>query len=134
MDILVHRSWMYDRLYPQRGGLKPRFVSGVQEFINHASLLPQFLNEETIRCPCIRCINKGSLLPPNDVMIHLYTSGFKPNYWYWIDHEEVPPNSDCTDNLQRYNDMVYDAARGYFGQTFDQTNQFETLEQPNTDA
>ena len=31
--------------------------------------------------------------------------------------------------------MVYDAARGHFGQTFDQTNQFETLEeQPNTEA
>lgn len=79
MNIPPHRSWMYDRVYLGQTSLKEAFINGVEEFISHASQLGQFLAEGTIRCPCNKCVRKLPLLPPDDVRLHLYRKGFKPN-------------------------------------------------------
>ena len=52
MDIRTERSWMYDRLYPGRKGLRNEFIEGVEHFISVAMQLPSFRNGGLIRCPC----------------------------------------------------------------------------------
>ncbi|XP_070033241.1 uncharacterized protein [Nicotiana tomentosiformis] len=81
------RRWMYDRNYPNRGGLKEEFVEGVKGFIAYAKTLLEFRNEGTIRCPCAKC-KCIKLLIPEDVKVHLYRKGFRENYYMWTVHGE----------------------------------------------
>ena len=125
MDFIRNRSWMYKRTNPGRAGLTDEFINGVYEFIRHACTLSQYHDEQVIRCPCRKC-KSGKSFVPDDVIIHLCRNGFKPQYWWWIDHGEVEPHDVdsivaayrserervvVTDNTEnsRYHDMVRDA-------------------------
>ena len=50
-----NRAWMYDRLHPSQGGIKPKFYEGVEEFIMAYIQIEQFTREGTSRCPCRKC-------------------------------------------------------------------------------
>ncbi|XP_019251004.1 PREDICTED: uncharacterized protein LOC109229914 [Nicotiana attenuata] len=90
------RRWMYDRNHPNRGGLKEEFVEGVKGFIAYAKILPEFRNEGIIRCPCGKC-KCMKLLIPEDVKVHLYSRGFRENYYVWTVHGENYSNLDDVD-------------------------------------
>ncbi|XP_004488345.1 uncharacterized protein [Cicer arietinum] len=141
-------SWVYDRLYVQRGGLKPAFAKGVEEFITKAISRNQFVEDGGIRCPCHNCMCSG-VLSASEVKLHLYRFGFQPNYWYWTQHgeeaphvdpENVPSSSGYIDNDDPFTlmqHMVDDA----FGPTYDfqnmgdEGNEEEINEEPpNEDA
>ncbi|CAK8532567.1 unnamed protein product [Lathyrus sativus] len=89
------RSWVYDRHYPHRGGLKLTFVNGVDEFIKKAKMQLNVERDGGIRCPCNKCMCVP-VLSEGDVRFHLYKYGFQPNYWYWTDHGEKAPRIDST--------------------------------------
>ncbi|XP_004488903.1 uncharacterized protein [Cicer arietinum] len=72
------RSWVYDRLYVQRGGLKPTFAKGVEEFITKAISRNQFVEDGGIRCPCHNCMCSG-VLSASEVKLHLNSSGYIDN-------------------------------------------------------
>ena len=85
---------MYNRTNPGRVGLTDKFVIGVYEFVQYACTLSKYENERVIRCPCKKC-KSIKAFSVDYVMLHLYKHGFKPKYWWWIDHSEVePPNFD----------------------------------------
>ncbi|GAU24369.1 hypothetical protein TSUD_390780 [Trifolium subterraneum] len=65
------RSWVYDRLNPRRGGLKPAFISGVKEFVRKAKRRPQFVSDGGIRCPCDNCTCRR-IQSVCRVKLHLY--------------------------------------------------------------
>ena len=86
MDIRELRAWMYDR--KARKYLTPEFLNGVEHFVDVAIHYSTSINESLIRCPCKRCGNK-QYLNPLDVNAHIYSKGFKENYWFWTSHGEV---------------------------------------------
>ncbi|MED6174456.1 hypothetical protein PIB30_069182 [Stylosanthes scabra] len=50
-----NRSWMYDRVYSNSGGLKPSFVTGLDTFLHTCSTSADYINLGKIRCPCAKC-------------------------------------------------------------------------------
>ncbi|WMV58437.1 hypothetical protein MTR67_051822 [Solanum verrucosum] len=50
-----HRLWMYNMHYETGAGLKPEFVDGVRDFIEHTMTLDIFKNNGLVRCPCSAC-------------------------------------------------------------------------------
>ncbi|KAM3199943.1 hypothetical protein P3L10_032303 [Capsicum annuum] len=60
------RTWMYNRLYPNRTGLREEYKDGVAGFIAKAMTLNDFLTKGTIRCPCWKC-KRCKLLSPDVV-------------------------------------------------------------------
>ncbi|XP_025670335.1 uncharacterized protein [Arachis hypogaea] len=141
-----NRSWMYDRTYDQRRGLKPSFIKGVNEFVDACTRIDEFLRGGLVRCPCSRC-QCGTFKQLIDIKIDLYTHGFKPNYWVWTEHgEEIPTENqirieediessselgDVTweENFDRYHEMVVDALQPEFHMYMQ-----PTVEEPNRDA
>ena len=125
MDIHSERSLMYNRLLPNRSGITDEFYAGVNQFIEFAKGTYEFTSAGLIRCPCVKCISRCSLLLPSDVKVHLYQKGFRPNYWYWTLHGEVQPQESVISDLDvsgvehrpventlgRYEEMYFDAAR-----------------------
>ncbi|XP_057718959.1 uncharacterized protein LOC130933375 isoform X2 [Arachis stenosperma] len=132
-----HRVWMYDRLNPTRGGIKPEFYDKVEDFIETISKLDVVKSEGKCRCPCVkcRCTNYKEL---NIIKMHLWEKGFMPNYWIWTEHGEIDDIGinqmgfnncgeggsgsganveECDmydisweDNSRRYHEMVFDSA------------------------
>ena len=47
-----NRSWMYERI-DDRGFLNSLFISGVEEFMNHAISQPTSMGGTSIQCPGI---------------------------------------------------------------------------------
>ena len=84
-----NRAWMYDRLHPSQGGIKPKFYEGVEEFIMACVRTEQFTYEGTSRCPYCKCKCKR-FLGIKSIRYHLYKDGFKPDYWVWTEHGETP--------------------------------------------
>ncbi|XP_070042526.1 uncharacterized protein [Nicotiana tomentosiformis] len=84
---LPYRRWMYNRTYPNRSGLREKFIEGVAEFMAKAKTLHEFLSEGMIRCPCVKC-KCAKLLQPDVVKIHLYKKKFMENYYVWTIHGE----------------------------------------------
>nr|XP_027186018.1 uncharacterized protein LOC113784049 [Cicer arietinum] len=140
------RSWVYDRLYVQRGGLKPAFAKGVEEFITKAISRNQFVKDGGIRCPCHNCMC-SSILSASEVKLHLYRFGFQPNYWYWTEHgeesphidpENIPSSSGNIDNDDPFTLMQH-MADDAFGPTYDfqnmgdEGNEEENNEEPPND-
>lgn len=66
----------------------PEFIDGVETFIRHASGLIEYVTYGKIRCPCMKCYKRGSLLLSDDVR------EFRPNYWHWTDHGDKEQNSN----------------------------------------
>ncbi|PHT45365.1 hypothetical protein CQW23_14523 [Capsicum baccatum] len=81
------RTWMYNRLYPNRMGLREEYKAGVAGFITKAMTLNDFRIEGTIRWPCWNC-KCCKLLRPDDVTLNLYRKGFMLNYTVWTAHGE----------------------------------------------
>ena len=44
MDFIRHRSWMYNRINPDRRGVTDEFTRGVNEFVQYANIY-QFPNQ-----------------------------------------------------------------------------------------
>ncbi len=126
----LDRSWVYDRLNPGRGGLKPRFVKGVKEFIKQASSQPQVASEGGIRCPCLKCMCR-SILSAAEIRVHLGRVGFQPNYWYWTEHgEEVPyigPSNVATGGGDDVNDDPFLNMQHMVDDVFRPNNDFEGM-------
>ncbi|XP_070010780.1 uncharacterized protein [Nicotiana sylvestris] len=78
---------MYNRIYPNRSGLREEFIEGVSELMAKTKTLHEFLSEGVIRCPCRKC-KCGKLLQPDVVKVHLYKKGFMENYYVWTIHGE----------------------------------------------
>jgi hypothetical protein len=125
MEYYQHyRSWMYDRTFPGRRGLKPHFVQGVHGFISWAWGQQVCQNEGGIRCPCLKCACRYIKTDPNEVKKHLEKVGFMPDYWVWIYNGEQFQNFgagvnaqasssginvDDNEQFNMMNDMVADA-------------------------
>ena len=143
MDIRNYRAWMYDR--KARKYLTPEFLNGVEHFVDVAKQYSASINENLIRCPCRRCGNK-QYLNPSDVKAHIYSKGFKENYWYWTSHGEVDPThvfggnaqaSASTSaahtndmNINQYETLVFDA----FGPEVAASYQYAIPQAPNLEA
>ena len=101
MEYYQHyRSWMYDRTFPGRRGLKPHFVEGVHEFISWAWGQQVYQNEGGIRCPCLKCACSYINSDPNEVKKHLEKVGFMLDYWVWIYNGEQFQNFGAGVNAQ----------------------------------
>ncbi|XP_021731250.1 uncharacterized protein LOC110698150 [Chenopodium quinoa] len=106
------RRWMYERMVGQ--SINPKFVKGVDEFIQYVADHPESSNPNEVRCPCVKCKNKR-LWDADTVKIHLYRKGFTPNYYEWLCHREGYPGVPER-RSNEYLDMVLDA----FGNSQDQ--------------
>ena len=75
-----NQAWMYDRLHPSQGGIKPEFYEGVKEFIMVCFQTEQFTHKGTPRCPCCKykCRRHVDI---EFIRYHLYKDGFKLDYW-----------------------------------------------------
>ncbi|KAG5591790.1 hypothetical protein H5410_042304 [Solanum commersonii] len=52
-----HRLWMYNMHYETGAGLKPEFIDGVRNFIEHTMTLDIFKNNGLVRCLCSAWLN-----------------------------------------------------------------------------
>ena len=50
-----YRSWMYDRMFPGRRGLKPQFKEGLDMFLTYAFTHEWCRRDGGVRCPCLKC-------------------------------------------------------------------------------
>ncbi|XP_021752049.1 uncharacterized protein LOC110717610 [Chenopodium quinoa] len=124
------RSWMYERKVGN--SINPEFLKGVDEFLKYVEDHPESSNPNEVRCPCFKCKNKR-LWDPDTVKLHLYRSGFLPNYYEWMCHGEGFPGTRRRESNE-YREMVLDA----FGQSQDQGHSEEPPvsleEEPNAQA
>ncbi|KAK1362528.1 hypothetical protein POM88_047002 [Heracleum sosnowskyi] len=134
-----NRSWMYERK-DSAGFLSNVFITGLEEFMQHAIAQPSSLNGTNIQCPCSKCKNKRHW-DADTVKLHLLKNGFIPGYYMWDRHGEPyiaresvgqsstshPNHSEGrNDNNNLMYDMVMDAA----GPNFDPHSE----EMPNPEA
>jgi len=83
-DYKHYRSWMYDRTFSGKRGLKPHFVEGVNKFISWAWGQQVFKDVGGIKCLCLKCACRYIKTGPSEVKKHLDKIGFMSNYWVWI--------------------------------------------------
>lgn len=101
MDL--DRSWMYDRNFPGRKGLKQRFANKVEDFLNFARVQKIVQDEGGMRCPCCLCRCRR-FKSEDEIRVHLYADGFMPNYWIWTNHgEESPAAPNTSTSVENYN-------------------------------
>merc|ERR1712080_645360 len=121
-----------------KGSVKEDFYNGVNEFVRFA--ISNNRNYEELRCPCSKC-KLMRFHKPDIVKVHLYKSGFVPNYYLWDRHGELvaPTVNPVASEVELVTtnpieDMVEDAARSMFptGQVDDDDVNIE--EEPNTEA
>ncbi|KAG5581053.1 hypothetical protein H5410_051680 [Solanum commersonii] len=55
IKMMDHRLWMYNMHYETGAGLKPEFIDGVRNFIEHTMTLDIFKINRLVRCPCSAC-------------------------------------------------------------------------------
>ena len=154
--IPANRLWMYDRVHSSRGGIKPEFYAGVEQFIRVACQTVQFMNEQKVRCPCTRCKCR-KYFDMDTIRYHLYKDGFMADYWVWTMHgevatqnfehasientyvrgsssrvnigEHVTKNISWEDNSRRYEEMIYDAVGPQIHADYE-----PSVEAPNAEA
>ncbi|KAG5577360.1 hypothetical protein H5410_057494 [Solanum commersonii] len=80
-------------------GLKPEFIDGVRNFIEHTMTLDIFKNNGLVR-----------------VMVHLYRNGFKPRYFVWIDHGESDGLDGGMEPEQYFDEAPNEEARHFYDQ------------------
>ncbi|XP_021759820.1 uncharacterized protein LOC110724658 [Chenopodium quinoa] len=124
------RSWMYERKVGN--SINPEFLKGVGEFLKYVEDHLESSNSNEVRCPCFKCKNKR-LWDADTVKLHLYRSGFLPNYYEWMCHGKRFPGTRGRKSNE-YREMVLDA----FGQSQDQGHSEEAVvsleEEPNAQA
>src|SRR5438270_10063069 len=82
------RDWMYKRLTPSRS-LIPEFMVGVMGFVKYASGRDEYKrNNNTMKCPCEKCMCKKLWKSSDDVAIDLMNYGFMSDYYVWRCHGE----------------------------------------------
>ncbi|XP_070010307.1 uncharacterized protein [Nicotiana sylvestris] len=141
---MEHHTWMYNRNYPIRRGLREDFVEGVDDFIRHAMSLTPYQSEGVIKYPCVRC-DCMKFEKPEVVKLHLYRKGFIKNYFVCTNHGEIDSSCEIFHNMvvcesirsveninrdSRIHDMVTDAFRMHFG---GEPNE-NVVQTPNYDA
>ncbi|PHU02852.1 putative voltage-gated potassium channel subunit beta [Capsicum chinense] len=140
MNILEHKKWMTNRLFPSKVAYTDEFIKGMEEFIKFAYSQPKYLSGKVIRCPCKICKNMKHFMP-DEVNVYIFKKGFTTGYWYWTSYGEEAPSinlnehvhssassshqgcsfdmtSSCQSNIiaknsehvNRYQGMIYDAA------------------------
>ena len=143
-----YRSWMYDRTYPGRSGLKPNFIVGVDGFIKWAFAQECCRSEGGVRCPCLKCECRPIISDPEEVTRHLHRRGFIENYWVWMyNGEELPGNVPETSNthasssrpIMEYEEnfnLIGEMVEDAFGVnvTYDEPGDFDGEELPNEEA
>ncbi|MED6223062.1 hypothetical protein PIB30_070357 [Stylosanthes scabra] len=94
-----NQSWMYDRVYPNRGGLKPLFITGLGEFLNTCATLEEYNSFGKVRCPCGKYRH-------GEQNLEVANRGAFGGYC----HENDEGHDDVTwdDNLARYESIVVD--------------------------
>jgi len=78
---------MYDMLDPSKR-LKQRFMDGGFEFVSTTMDQPSYIEDEGIRCSCVRCICQKNF-KSSYVRAHLLQYGFQPNYHVWFIMEKI---------------------------------------------
>jgi len=68
--------------------MSPKYVDGVEQFLQFASERGQPNEEGKYYCPCINYLNGRRQLLDN-IQEHLLCDGIKKNYTTWIWHGEV---------------------------------------------
>src|SRR5438270_2514326 len=81
--------WMYKRLTKNRG-IIPGFEEGVLGFLKYARGSDEYKrNNNTMRCPCVKCQCKRHWKSNDDVPMDRLNFGFMLDYYVWRCHEEV---------------------------------------------
>ncbi|XP_021767822.1 uncharacterized protein LOC110732212 [Chenopodium quinoa] len=112
--------------------INPEFVKGVDEFIQYVKDNPESSNPNEVRCPCAKCKNKR-LWDPETVKIHLFRTGFIPNYYEWMCHGEgFPIVPEWGSN--EYHEMVFDAFGHSQDQGYSEQASVSSEEKPNAQA
>ena len=94
-DYLNDKRWMYAyKTKPAR--CHPRFVAGVNFFIDYARERLGVQGNGLMRCPCRKCEN-GQNLDCETIKTHIVLEGFFPLYESWSYHGERPQNQTHID-------------------------------------
>ena len=83
------------------------FRNGLKAFIDFACSNQDFMDEDKIKCPCIKFDN-WPYLQVEDVKHHLARFGFTPNYRLWDRHGETsvgPTSSQIDDSDRSFNEQ-----------------------------
>ncbi|KAK4275878.1 hypothetical protein QN277_018892 [Acacia crassicarpa] len=84
---------MYNRINPLIKWVTPEFEQGVEEFLAYAFRAPYSQKSGQLRCPCVKCKCRPYLIM-DEVKVHLYKWGFKPDYYIWTSHGETEIKHD----------------------------------------
>lgn len=88
----LYRSWMYDKTFRRRHGLKRRFKKGVVGFLTYAFVQEYCRSEGRVRYLCLKCGCRNIISNPSEVKRHLVRVDFRPNFWVWAANGEKSSN------------------------------------------
>ena len=83
------------------------FMDDVHEFIEVAK---KHKYDSFVRCPCKFCKNERDYSSSRTIHSHLFNSGFMPNYYVWMNHEE---RRIILDNNEEEDDRIPDFTVNY---------------------
>ena len=78
---------MIEIIMKKRGQVKELFKLCDEIFISTVKFRSVVINEGGIRCLCVVC-DCRRIRSEDKIMLHLYSRGFRPNYWIWTSHGE----------------------------------------------
>jgi len=80
------REWMYTG-WSRTQAPSNDWIENTNRFLDHAFSVPNIVEDETIKCPCVRCRNcvRNKRFT---VEMHLCRFGFKEDYKIWTAHGE----------------------------------------------
>ncbi|KAG5595354.1 hypothetical protein H5410_036586 [Solanum commersonii] len=102
-----HRLLMYNMLYETGVGLKPEFIDGVRDFIEHTMTLDIFKNNGLVRCPC-----SANILYGLDAMFY--------NSMLVDEYNMLAPYGQTRVEHDRVHEMINDAFGVQSGMEFEQ--------------
>ncbi|KAH0937590.1 hypothetical protein HID58_005051 [Brassica napus] len=80
-------EWMDQRIDPESNSVSEVFLGGINAFLQFACNQADYIERQTLLCPCARCKN----VKQRDAKVvsrHLFLYGFKGNYYVWTSHGE----------------------------------------------
>ncbi|KAH0926073.1 hypothetical protein HID58_018329 [Brassica napus] len=78
---------MDQRIDPESNSVSEVFLGGINAFLQFACNQADYIERQTLLCPCARCKN----VKQRDAKVvsrHLFLYGFKGNYYVWTSHGE----------------------------------------------
>ncbi|KAF3544320.1 hypothetical protein DY000_02009679 [Brassica cretica] len=81
------REWMDQMIDPESNSVSEVFLGGINAFLQFACNQADYVERQTLLCPCARCAN----VKQRDAKVvsrHLFLYGFKGNYYVWTSHGE----------------------------------------------